>query len=239
MREVEPPRKQAREGLLRGGGGRASVVAADQRDADGACVETLGVSADHRPPDSAVPAFEDLAVLVDEEVVADVVPAVPLHVVELDRPHDRGRLGRPVAVRAGGVVDEREVDRRGVPRRLPPDLLVRVPADARDDRRRACDREAPQRDPLGSAAHEVRPQAPHVSAQAVTDRVRRAGPVGTPEPPATRARGLGAAAVGQVLGLGRGRVPGAPPAGEAPSAEEDASRPAPVQADELERPRCR
>ena len=47
---------------------------------------------DHVPRDPARAALEDLAEPVDQEVVADVVPAVPLHVVALDRADDRLQL---------------------------------------------------------------------------------------------------------------------------------------------------
>ena len=46
---------------------------------------------------------------------------LPLHVVELDRPHDRRRLRRAVAVRPGGVVYHREPEtgrERRAPRRI-------------------------------------------------------------------------------------------------------------------------
>ena len=47
------------------------------------------VRADHRAVDAAGAALEDAAVGVDEEVVADVVPAVRAHVVGVDRADDR------------------------------------------------------------------------------------------------------------------------------------------------------
>jgi hypothetical protein len=46
------------------------------------------MSADDVALHPAATAFEDLAVAVDEKVVADVVPAVGLDVVELDAAHD-------------------------------------------------------------------------------------------------------------------------------------------------------
>jgi len=48
--------------------------------------------ADHVLVDPAVATFEHLPVLVDEKVVPDVVPAVALHVVDLDAAHDRSGL---------------------------------------------------------------------------------------------------------------------------------------------------
>ena len=56
----------------------------DHRDADGAGVEPPRVRPDDVALDPAVAPFVDGAVAVDEEVVADVVPAVRLHVVHLD-----------------------------------------------------------------------------------------------------------------------------------------------------------
>src|SRR5207253_10027269 len=79
--------------------------------------------------------MQDRPVAVAGEVVADVVPAVPLDVGDHDRAHDRRRLGRRVAVRAGGVVDDREGDAVSITWRRPADRLRRVPPRARDDLR--------------------------------------------------------------------------------------------------------
>ncbi len=62
--------------------------------------------------DAAVAPFEDLSVLVDEEVVADVAPAHRLDVVGVDAAHDRGGLVLGIAVRPRGVVDDCGADRR-------------------------------------------------------------------------------------------------------------------------------
>jgi hypothetical protein len=75
--DVESPREQARERRLRRSRRRRRLVRAEQRDADRACVEPFRVRADHVLVDAAVPALEHLAVLVDEEVVADVVQPLP------------------------------------------------------------------------------------------------------------------------------------------------------------------
>ena len=53
---------------------------------------------------AAAPAFVHRAVLVDQEVVADVAPALGDGVVAVDAAHDAGRLLRGVGVAAGGVV---------------------------------------------------------------------------------------------------------------------------------------
>ena len=139
---------------------RGRVVRPDQRDADRALVEPLRVRPDDVPVDTAPPAFEDLAVLVDEEVVADVVPAVREHVVALDPAHDRGRLRAAVRVRAGRVVDDREAQRVGVGGLLAPtNLLVRAPARPGDDQRRARLRDRPQPDLADRAPDVVRADA--------------------------------------------------------------------------------
>ena len=108
--DVEPPGQQVLERRPRCRRERRRVVDAEDRDAHTAGVEATGVRADHVLRDAAAAALEDSAELVDEEVVADVVPAVREHVVALDAAHDRGRLGRRVAVRARGVVDDGEAE---------------------------------------------------------------------------------------------------------------------------------
>ncbi len=89
-------------------GGVARLEVADQRDTDGAGVEPFRVSTDHVPRDPAGAALEDVAEAIDEKVVTDVVPAVPLDVVVLDPSHDRRRLRPRVGVRVRRVMDDRE-----------------------------------------------------------------------------------------------------------------------------------
>src|SRR5262249_18301273 len=89
--------------------------------------------------DPAVAALEHLAARVDEEVVPDVVPTVSPHVVDLDAAHDRCGLVARVRVRGDGVVHERELQCRSKARLPTANLLLGVPAGARDDLRRACD----------------------------------------------------------------------------------------------------
>ena len=81
-------------------------------------------------------ALEDLAVLVDEEVVADVVPAVVVAVVARDAEHDRRRVGGCVAVRRRRVVDERDLH-LAVVRRVARRHRGGAPRLAGDDRGRA------------------------------------------------------------------------------------------------------
>ena len=92
MRDVEAPRQQLHERGTRGGRDRLRLVVADHRDSGAPGVEPLSVSADDVLRDSPASALEDLAVLVDEEVVTDVVPAVREHVIALDASHDRRRF---------------------------------------------------------------------------------------------------------------------------------------------------
>ena len=176
--EVEPPGNQRDERRLsRCRDGRRAVVA-DQRNAGAARVEPHRVRPDHRARHAAVPALEDLAVLVDEEVVANVVPAVGLNVVEHDRPHDRGRLARAVAVRARGVMDEDQVDAVRVERGRAADRLGRVPLRARDDRRLVGEVGLPERTAPDRAADEERPHRTDAAYRPVLHVVGGAGPVG-------------------------------------------------------------
>ena len=234
MCDVEPPRQQGRQGVPRLLRHRQRAVLAEQGDADRPGVEPLRVGADHVPLDPAVAALEDLAEAVDEEVVADVVPAVPLDVVELDRPHDRRRLGGAVPIRAGRVVHERE-PQDGRERGLgAPDLLVRVPAAPRHDGGRAGLLELASGDARGRAPDEEGAQPRHLAAEAVLDSVGGADPPRVAEVPGAGAGTLGGARVGTVLGLGRRVGPTTPAAGERAGAELHRAAADPVQADEVE-----
>ncbi len=102
-----------------------------ERDSDRAGVESLRVGADHVPVDPAAAALVDRAEAVDEEVVADVVPAVALDVVDLDAAHDCRCLRARVGVRAGRVMDDGEPQHRRDHGRRADDLLVRIPRRAR------------------------------------------------------------------------------------------------------------
>ena len=76
------------------GGGRGRAEVADQRDADRAGVEPRARA--RRSRSSSIPPSrpsKTCAEAVDEEVVADVVPAVRPHVVDLDPAHDRRPTG--------------------------------------------------------------------------------------------------------------------------------------------------
>ena len=189
--------------------------------------------------DAAVATLEHLPVLVDEEVVAKVVPAVSLHVVHLDRPNDRRRLRRRVRVRARGVMDHREPERLREHRAGPSDLLVRAPACARDQRGRACDRKRARRHRANRALDEVRAQTRHPAAKSVLDRVRGADPVRVAEPPLERGASLGRARVRHVERLRLRRSPRGPAAGDRARSEEHVAGAAPVQADEVEHRRAR
>ena len=123
------------------GGTHAAGVVAEDGDAGRARVDALGVGADDAPAalvlaggrfagpvDPGPAAFVDAALLVDEEVVPDVVPAVVAGVVGVDRPHGLGRVG--VVVRAspcGG----RRASRSGRTRAAPCACPRRPPSPAR------------------------------------------------------------------------------------------------------------
>ena len=232
--DVQPPRQQADESAARCRAQRDRVVVPEQRDSDRAGVEALCVRADDVPLDPAEATFEDLAVAVDEKVVADVVPAVSAHVVDLDRADDgRGLLPR-IGVRTCGVMDDRVADRARIARRSAADQLVRTPCGSRHDRGRDRRSERARRGIADGAPHVVSAQAAHPAAQPVLNPVGSAGPVGIPELPPSTAGGLGGPRIGSILCL-RGRsAPGAPAAAHAARAETDAARALPVQADEVE-----
>ena len=218
-------------GALRGRADRRAAVVPEHRHADGAVVEAERVCTDDRLVDAAVPALEHLPVLVDEEVVADVVPAVALHVVQLDAAHDRRRLRRGVVVRAGRVMHDGEVDRRGDLRIRATDRLVGAPRETRDDRRCVRDRESARRRALRRAPDVVRAQPRDASVRAEPNRVRRAGPHGASETPGSDAV-LAARCVGTDVVVGR--LPCAPGAGARPRPELDRTRAAPVNGDHVE-----
>ena len=213
VREVEAPGEQLRERLARLRGHRQRAVLAEHGDADRAGVEPLRMRADDVALDPAVAALVDGAEPVDEEVVADVVPAVPLDVEELDRPHDRGRLRRRVAVGAGRVVDESQPQRGRERRPGAADLLVRVPAFAGDDRGRARLLERPGGHAGGRAPDEPGSQACDGAADAVLDSIGGADPPRVPEPPPLGAGALVRARVRPVLELRSRVLPRAPAAG--------------------------
>ena len=133
--EVEPPREKALERGLGRGGDAAALEGADHGDTGRARIEAARVRADDVSVDSSEAALVDGPVPVDEVVVTDVVPTVRLHVVDLDSAHDRGCLGRRVAVRARRVVHDREPDRGRVLRPVAADGLVGAPGGTRHDRR--------------------------------------------------------------------------------------------------------
>ena len=224
VRNVEPPREQRDERLPLRGGDAAGVVVADQGNADRPGVEPLGLRTDHVPVDPAGAPFEDLAVPVDEKVVADVVPVVPAHVVQLDPAHDRRRSGRAVRVRAGRVVDDRERDGPGIARRRALDRLVGAPLRARHDLRRPGHRDAPDRGVRDRGPDVPGAEAPHVPDEPERDPVGRADPVRVAEVPAGPHARFGARRIGKVLAL-RGRAsPGAPAARLRASPEKNGGR---------------
>ena len=131
----ELPAEQLRDRRHRGLGDRHGGEGAEHRDAGGLRVVALRLGADDRLLDPARAAFEDLPVLVDEEVVADVVPAVGVAVVLGDGEHHRGRLVGRVVVGGDGVMDEGHLHHAVVGRRARRHGGG-APRRARDDRRR-------------------------------------------------------------------------------------------------------
>ena len=168
--------------------GVARVVVAEQRHADRARVEPQRVRTDHVARHAARPALVDGAEAVDEEVVTDVVPAVSLHVVDLDPPHDGRRLGRGVGVRGRGVVHDGELERRRVERLRARDLLVGLPLRAGHDPRHAGELRRAHRLQGLRLRPEVVGAQPRDAAEAPElHALRRARPVEVPVVPAGRA----------------------------------------------------
>ena len=129
------PREQVTHGGQRGGRRRHRGVRPDHRHARRPGVETTGVSSDDGPLQAAVAAFVDAAELVDEEVVADVVPAQALRVVGVEAAHLLGRLVGGVIVGRRRVMDVGHLHVRGVRRLALAQALVRAPLGPADDGR--------------------------------------------------------------------------------------------------------
>ncbi len=230
------PAEQSRGGGHGLGGDAGRGVRAEEGDAGRHRVVALRLRPDDRLVDAARTALEHLAVAVDEEVVADVVPAVRVAVVLGDAEHDRRRIARAVLVDGRGVVDEGELDgavarvaagrHRGCPPRV-----------AGDDRRGCAGRLGGASAGAGGAGadaaadagrdgDEVQAQrAARGARQAQLQLVRAAGP--------QRVGGaLAAARVGCVVAVGGERDPVAPRAAAAAHAHLHA--PLAAQPDDLE-----
>ena len=133
--DVQPPGEERDEGSARLGRQRRPLEVPEQRDPARAGVEAARVRSHDVSLDTADPPFERLSERVDDEVVADVVPAVRLDVVELDRTDERRRVvgcGRGLS---GRVVDDRKEKPVGVVRIGPNDRLVCTPVCAGLDER--------------------------------------------------------------------------------------------------------
>ena len=211
MCEVEPPRDEPRDrGLCRRR--RLGVaVCPEERDSNGARVEPQCVRAHDVSIDSAEAALVDRPEAVDEKVVADVVPAVSLHVEELNPLDDRGGLGAGVVVATGRVVDDRESHSRRVGRRAASNRLIGPPREPRHDRRRSGRGRNAERDANRGAPHELRSDSCHVPDHACLETIRRPNPERIPEAP-TGTSPLERSSVGAVFGFGRRTSPGAPAA---------------------------
>jgi hypothetical protein len=96
-------------------------VGADHCDPGGDGVVALGLGTDHGLIDPSGAALEHPAVAVDQQVVADVVPAEHVSVVVLHAAYDRGGLVDRVVVGRDRVVHEGQLnlaEDRGGARRL-------------------------------------------------------------------------------------------------------------------------
>ncbi len=207
--DVHPPGEQPHDRRPRGRRRGLPLVVPDQRDTHGAGVEALRVRADHVPLDPAVPALEDLAEAVDEKVVADVVPAVSTHVVEVDAAHDGGRLGGRRRLAAGGVMNDGRRQRLRDRGAVAPDRLVRAPGLTGDDRGAAGHLERPPHRFL-RAPDVVRTDAADPASHADLEAPCLARPQRRAEPPAAHPPRLVGPPVGQVSRVGLGLPPGAP-----------------------------
>jgi hypothetical protein len=125
--QVELPGRQALQGGQHGRGRPAGGKGPEQGDPRGVGVEPAGVGAEHGPGDAAVAALEHAAVAVDQEVVADVVPAPGAHVIQVVGPDQGGVLRGRVAVALHGVMHEGGLHGVAVVRVGPPDPLVSPP----------------------------------------------------------------------------------------------------------------
>ena len=240
----ELPAEQLGDRRHRGFGDRHVAEGAEHRDAGGLRVVALRVGADDGLLDPARAAFEDLPVLVDEEVVADVVPPVGVAVVLGDGEHHRGRLVGCVVVGGDGVVHEGQLHHAVVGRRARRHR-VGAPRRAGDDRRRrpglgrglllgaggrARDRRPPRRGRDGDEVHAQRPAQPVRGAQ--LQLVAATGPhrIGGP---------LAGARVGRVVAVDGQRHPRAPARAAAAHAHLEATvrRVRAAHAEQVEAPR--
>ena len=171
------------------------------------------VRADHRSRHAAEPALVDAAEAVDEEVVADVVPAPRLHVEDVDATDDGRRLFGRVGVRRRGVVDVYEPDCGCVPGMVASEELVRAPGRSRDDRRRPRHGESAERAVLDRAPDVVRAEPGDGALRPVLQ------PVGCADP-------------ARILVVRR--LPRAPATRHGVRPEADRARSVPAQADHVE-----
>src|SRR5205823_13534667 len=90
--QAQLPGNDPRGAVDAGAAGRPPAEVADDGHARRVDVETECVGAGHGPVDAAAPSLPDPAEAIEEEAVADVAPAVRVHVVRLDRPQDAGHI---------------------------------------------------------------------------------------------------------------------------------------------------
>ena len=143
------------------------------------------VRADDVAVDAPEPPLVDRPEAVDEKVVADVVPAVPLHVEELDPLHDRGCLRARVAVAARPCDGRSRSARR--PRRSAGRAGSTRPRPTTSAARSAASRSScghAQRDERLRAPDEMRANPRHVPDSARLKPIGRPDPPRVPDPPA-------------------------------------------------------
>jgi hypothetical protein len=147
-----------------------AMAAGDARDSGRLRVEALRLRSHHGAVEAARAALVEHAVLVDQSVVADVVPAVLVAVVAADRQHDRRRLLRRVVVERDRVVHDHRLD-RPVQRLLARRALAGAPAGAAHEGRlhSLCRTDPGVR--VATHVHEVQAQARHAPAEPVLDAV--------------------------------------------------------------------
>ena len=238
VRQVEAPGQETGDRLLCGLRRLGVSVGAEQRDTHRARVESSRVGSDYVAVGPAEPALVHSAESVDEKVVADVVPAVPLDVEQLDALDDRCCLGPRVVVTSGGVMHDRKPNLGGVCRRSAANRLIRSPREPWNHRGRVGSGRKPVRHPRLGAPDEMRANSRYTADGPRFDRDRWSNPPGIALPPTNRPH-LGRPEVRSILVLRRPRTPLAPSPRRRASAKDDAPGTTPLHAGKGERRRCR
>ena len=196
-----PAEQSLRAPRLAGGVSRRALEVAEHRDAGRDEVEAARVGADHGLVDPARARLQDAPVEVDDEVVADVVPAADVAVEDVDRADHRGHLGRRRS-RSGSRCGARTpFDGAVAAARRCGWLLPAGPGAARDDRRLARPGRQARRaraagsrpccaSPTAPGRQRVTARTPSAAARARAAAIRRAAAahIGSPIGSARRGR---------------------------------------------------